>query len=378
MCAEVEMLRRAGHEVELFEADNATIDGTIAKITAASSLFHSSASSRRVAELLRTFHPDILHIHNWFPLISPSIISVATEAGVPVVQTLHNYRMICANGLLYREGKVCEDCAGKALPFDGMLHGCYSHSRVGSALVAAAFSYHRLVHTWDGISAFIAVSAFQRALLVRGGVNPAQIAVKPNFVRGPGGPGDGSGGYALFAGRLTEQKGIRTVVKAWEKHAPRLPLRIMGDGPLADEVREKAELLPQVEYLGQRSASEVLRAMAGARFLIFSSESYEPFPLTVVEAFSQGTPVLAANLESIGELVKDGKTGLRFIPGDARDLAAKAEAMVADSPSYPEMRRECRAVYEERYTEELNYKMLTHIYGEAIESRRRLMTRSSR
>ena len=379
MCAEVEMLRRAGHDVELFEADNVTIHGTIAKITAASSLFHSSGSSRRVAELMQTFHPDILHIHNWFPLISPSIISVATEAGVPVVQTLHNYRMICANGLLYRDGKVCEDCAGKALPLGGMLHRCYSHSRVGSALVSAAFSYHRLVHTWDGISTFIAVSEFQRALLVRGGVNPAQIAVKPNFVRDPGGPGDGSGGYALFAGRLTEQKGIRTVIEAWEKHGPRLPLRIMGDGPLADEVREKAALLPQVEYLGQRSASEVLRAMAGARLLIFSSESYEPCPLTVVEAFSQGTPVLAADLESIAELVNEGKTGLRFTPGDGSDLVAKTESMVADLGKYQEMRQTCRTVYEERHTEELNYKMLSDIYAGAIESSRsRFVTRSSR
>jgi glycosyltransferase involved in cell wall biosynthesis len=379
MRAEVEMLRRAGDDVELMEADNATIDGTMTKIAAASSLFHSSTSSRSVAQLLQAFRPDILHVHNWFPLISPSIISVATEAGVPVVQTLHNYRMICANGLLYRDGKVCDDCVGKAMPFNGMLHGCYSHSRVGSALVSVAFSYHRLVHTWDGISTFIAVSTFQRGTLVRGGVNPAQIVVKPNFVRDPGGAGDGSGGYALFAGRLAEQKGIRTVIEAWEKHAPQLPLRIMGDGPLVDEVRGKAALLPQVQYLGQRSASEVLTAMAGARFLIFSSESYEPLPLTVLEAFSRGTPVLAADLESIDELVKDGKTGLRFNPGDPRDLAAKSQAMVADLSMYQEMRRKCRAVYEERYTEQLNYKMLIHIYAAAIESSRScLITRSSR
>jgi glycosyltransferase involved in cell wall biosynthesis len=153
----------------------------------------------------------------------------------------------------------------------------------------------------------------------------------------------------------------------------------MGDGPLVDEVRGKAAILPQVEYLGQRSASEVLAAMAGARFLIFSSESYEPLPLTVVEAFSRGTPVLAADMESVAELVKDGMTGLRFIPGDARDLAAKTEAMVADLSRYQEMRQKCRAAYEERYTEELNYKMLTNIYAAAIESSRScLMTRSSR
>jgi glycosyltransferase involved in cell wall biosynthesis len=364
------MLKAAGHAVEMFEADNATIDGTIAKVAAASSLFHSNISSRRMAKLLRTFHPDILHIHNWFPLISPSIISIASDAGVPVVQTLHNYRMICANGLLYRDGKVCDDCAGKAVPLSGILHRCYSDSRVGSALVSAAFSYHRFAHTWDNISTFIAVSAYQRALLVGGGIDPTQVAVKPNFVRESRGPGDGSGGYALFAGRLTEQKGIRTVIKAWEEHRPGRPLRIMGDGPLVDEVRNKAAILPQVEYLGQRSANEVLQAMAGAKFLIFSSESYEPFPLAVVEAFSQGTPVLAANLESINELVSDGETGLRYMPGDAGDLAAKMKLIGADLSKYQAMRRECRAVYESRYTEGLNYKMLTGIYAMAIESNR--------
>jgi glycosyltransferase involved in cell wall biosynthesis len=245
--------------------------------------------------------------------------------------------------------------------------------------VSIALSYHRLAHTWDGISTFIAVSTFQQAVLIRGGVNPAQIVVKQNFVRHSGGGGDGSGGYALFAGRLTEQKGIRTVIEAWEKHAPTLPLRIMGDGPLVDEVRSKAALLPQVEYLGQRSASEVLAAMAGARFLVFSSESHEPFGLTVVEAFSQGTPVLAANLDSIADMVKDGETGLRFTPGDAEDLAAKAAFIGADFSKYQAMRRECRRTYEERYTEEVNYELLMHIYEAAIESSRScITTRSSR
>ena len=379
MCSEVEMLRRAGHDVELFEADNATIDGTMAKIVAAGSLFHSSTSSRRMAQLLRTFHPDILHIHNWFPLISPSIISVATEAGVPVVQTLHNYRMICAGVLMYRDGKICDDCVGKTLPLDGVMHGCYSHGRLGSALVSAAFSYHRFAHTWDDISTFIAVSAFQRELLIRGGLNAAQIVVKQNFVVDVGKPGDGSGGYALFVGRLTPEKGIRTVLTAWERSIPAIPLKIMGDGPLASEVSRRAERLLQVEYLGRRSAHEVRAAMAEARFLIFSSESYEPCAMTLLEALSQGTPVLAANLESIAEFVKDGETGLRFTPGDAEDLAAKAALIGADFSKYQAMRRQCRRTYQKRYTEELNHRILMDIYAAAIESGRScLTTRPSR
>jgi glycosyltransferase involved in cell wall biosynthesis len=369
MAAEVKMLRSAGHEVELLEADNKIIEGTLAKIAAAGSLFHSPGSSRRMAELIRTFRPEIVHIHNWFPLLSPSIISTAYAAGVPVVQTLHNFRIFCANSGLYRDGRVCLDCVGKVLPLDGVVHGCYSGSRVGSALVTAAFSYHRVAGTWTGISTFIAVSDLQRELLIRGGMNPAQIVVKPNFVKDPGKPGDGLGRYALFVGRVSAQKGIRTVLKAWEEHRPAMPLKIMGDGPLVDEVRARASRLACVEYLGQRTASEVATAMGAARFLIFASESYEPLASTILEAFSQGTPVLAASVESINDLVKEGVTGLQFAVGDAGDLAAKANQLSVDAPGYRDMRRNCRSLYEERYTEPQNYRMLSDIYARAIESR---------
>jgi glycosyltransferase involved in cell wall biosynthesis len=368
MRAEVEMLSSAGHEVEVFEVDNQVIQGIGAKIVAAGSLFHSQRSYQKMAESIRTFRPDILHIHNWFPLLSPAVISAATEAGVPVVQTLHNFRMLCANAILFRGGKVCHDCLGKALPLGGITHGCYSASRVGSALVTAAFSYHRLANTWSNVSIFIALSEFQRGLLIRGGLNPAQIVVKPNFVRDTSEAGTGSGGYALFVGRLTPEKGIRTVLEAWKQNSVPVPLKIMGDGPLIDEVREKTAGLSQVEYLGQRSSEEVYAAMANAAFLIFSSEWYEPFALTIVEAFSRGTPVLAADLESISELVKDGKTGLCFTPGDAADLAAKATSMIANGAVYRTMRRQCRRIYEERYTEKINYRLLMNIYKRAIAS----------
>ena len=365
---EVAMLRNAGHDVEIFEADNRIIEGTLAKIAAAGSVFHSYSSSRRMTEQLRTFRPDVLHIHNWFPLLSPSIISAALAERVPVVQTLHNFRMLCANAYMYRDGKICHDCLGKRLPFDGVVHGCYSSSRIGTALVTAAFSYHRLVHTWNGVTTFISLSEFQRDWLIRGGVDAGQIVVKPNFVKQPCGPGEGNGGYALFVGRLTPEKGIRTVLKTWERELLSVPLKIMGDGPLADEVRQRAAGLPLVEYLGQRTATEIYAAMSDARFLIFSSEWYEPFALTIVESFSMGTPVLAADLPSIAELVQDGQTGLRFTPGDENDLAAKAALLIADSAAYREMRRNCRSVYEQRYTDKVNNKLLVDTYNQAIDS----------
>jgi glycosyltransferase involved in cell wall biosynthesis len=371
MRAEVDMLRSAGNDVEVYEVDNKSIQGTVARIVAAASLFHSYNSFRKMGELLRKYQPDVLHIHNWFPLLSPSVISAAGEVGVPVVQTLHNFRMLCANGVLYRNEKICEDCLGKAFPLSATIHGCYSSSRVGSALVSAAFSYHRFAQTWNGVSTFIALSDFQRSLLIRGGVDDARIVVKPNFVKETNEIGNGRGGYALFVGRLVPEKGIRTVLKAWETSKIPIPLRIMGHGPLAEEVCRRTKKLRSVDYLGQRSQSEVYAAMADARFLIFPSESYETFALTIVEAFSRGTPVLAADLESIADLVIDGKTGFRFIPGDPEDLIAKAALLSADAVGYQAMRHQCRRVYEARYTDKRNYRMLIEIYRNSIASARR-------
>ncbi len=207
---------------------------------------------------------------------------------MPVVQTLHNFRMVCANATLFRDGRICDDCVGRAVPLGAVLHGCYAESRTGSALVSAAFTYHRAVGTWEGVSVFIALTEFQRRLLVRGGVDAAKTIVKPNFVRESSDAGDGSGGYALFAGRLTVEKGIRTVLRAWEENAGLPPLKIMGDGPLADEVRARAIRTPGVEYLGQQSSEEVRAAMGEAQFLVFPSECHEAFGLSVVEAFSRG------------------------------------------------------------------------------------------
>lgn len=366
MRAEVEMLRGAGHEVALLEADNRTIEGTRAKIAAAGSLFHSSSSAQRMRELIRSFRPEVVHVHNWFPLLSPSIVSAAAGQGVPVVQTLHNFRMVCANATLFRGGRICDDCVGRAVPLGALLHGCYAASRTGSALVSAAFSYHRAVGTWEGVSVFIALTEFQRRLLVRGGVDAAKTVVKPNFVRDSGDAGAGSGGYALFAGRLTPEKGIRTVLRTWEENAGLPPLKIMGDGPLADEVRERATRARGVEYLGQQSSEEVRFAMGEAQFLVFPSECHEAFGLSIVEAFSRGTPVLGTDLEPVAEMVKDGETGLLFAPGDAADLAAKAVQIMADPARYQAMRRRCREVYAERYSEVINYQILMDIYTRAI------------
>lgn len=369
MQAEVAMLRANGHKVELIEADNREIEGLPAKISAAFSTFYSHTSRHRMKEALRRYKPDVLHIHNWFPLLSPSIIAPAAEAGVAVVQTLHNFRMVCAGATLFRNGNVCHDCVGKALPLGSVLHGCYSSSRVGSAVVSGSFAFHRVANTWKDVGTFIALTEFHRRLLVAGGVDSKKVIVKPNFVRNRGSVGDGAGGYAVFVGRLAAEKGILTALDAWGSGKMSIPLRIYGDGPLADEVRERCKSNPGIEYFGHRSSDEVDKAMCGARFLVFPSLAYEPFAVTIIEAFSRGTPVLAANLDSITNLVREGETGLCFRPGDIDDLARKAELLLADDERYGEMRSACRRLYEESYTEEKNYALLMGVYERSLRCR---------
>ncbi len=366
MEAEVNMLRRAGNDVLIYEADNALIHGFRAKAHAAVSIFSSAHSYRSMAARLASFAPDVVHIHNWFPLLSPSIISACVDAGIPVVQTLHNFRMICANANLYRDRHICLDCVGKLVPIAPAVHGCYRDSHIGSAAIVAAFAFHRLRGTWKGVTTFIAVSNFQRSLLIQGGMDANQIVVKPNFVSAPTTLPALRGDHALFVGRLVEEKGIRTVLRCWESEMPGLRLRIVGDGPLRHEVTDRATSIPDVAVLGQRSHAQVLAEMAAAKVVVFPSESAETFALTIVESFSVGTPVIAATQPSVLSLVREAQTGYLFTPGDARELADTLRLVSTNPDGWEAMQAKCIAAYRCNYTEARNYDLLTSIYADAI------------
>jgi len=373
---EIELLRRHGHDGELLEEDNDTIDGLRGKLLASTSIFSSPRSRERMKQAIRRFQPDLVHIHNWFPLLSPSIVLAASEMGIAVVQTLHNFRMLCANALLYRNGVVCTDCVGKLIPIDGIIHGCYRESRAGSAIVTAAYAFHRLISTWDRVDLFIAVSEFQRELLVRGGLPGEKVVVKPNFVGSDTWNSDRNAeDVAVFVGRMSPEKGIRTLLSAWITGKIPLGLRIIGDGPLAEEVRSRAACMAGVEYLGAQPPEKVYREMARAKFLVFPSEWFETFGRTIIEAFSQGTPVLACDLGCVRELVEDGVTGYRFAPGNAESLIAGVLRFLA-CDDYDRMRVNCRNLFLDKFTAEINYTLLTEIYAKAI-ARRKLRQRSS-
>jgi glycosyltransferase involved in cell wall biosynthesis len=367
---EVAMLRQHGHCVELLELNNDIIEGIPGKLIASSSIFYSANSRKRLRNTICNFRPDILHVHNWFPLLSPSIIWEADAAGIAVVQTLHNYRMLCANALLYRNGSVCTDCLGKSLPIDGIVHGCYRDSRAGSAIVTAAYAFHRIIHTWDRVDLFIAVSDFEREILVRGGLPTEKVVVKPNIVVSASRKEEiHTEDAALYVGRLSPEKGIGTLLSAWNTGKIQLRLKIVGDGPMIDEVRSCAASNQRVEYLGSRPSDDVYGEMAKAKFLVCPSECYETFGRIVVEAFSQGTPVLAADIGCMRELVEEGVTGYSYSPGNVDALVA-GTLNFPSGEEYERMRANCRKLYLNKYTSDINYPLLMDVYERAIAIRK--------
>ena len=367
---EVALLRARGHLVELLEVDNRTIAGRQAWRAGLQAVWAPS-SYRAVSNRLRAERFDVVHVQNFFPLLSPAVLFAARAGGLPVVQTLRNYRLLCPNAVFFRDGHVCEDCLGKLVPWPGVLHCCYRGSRAATGAVAAMLVVHRLLRTWERtVDIFIALTEFARQKFIQGGLPADRIVVKPNFVDPDPGPGLHDGGYALFVGRLSPEKGVRTLLAAWERLGPGIPLKIAGDGPLAGEVARACERHPQIEWLGAQPLERVYALMGAAALVIAPSEWYETFGRVVVEAYAKGTTVIASDLGALAELVEDGRTGLRFRPGNPEDLAAKVEWAWTHPRELAAMGQEARREYELKYTAERNYEQLMEMYRLAIERAR--------
>lgn len=365
--AETALLEARGHRVLRYTTHNDRVAGMNRLALAKDTLWNSSIY-RELRALMRRERPNVAHFHNTFPLVSPAGYHAARAEGVPVIQTLHNYRLLCPNAQLFRDGGVCEDCLGKAVPWPGVVHECYRGSRTASGSVAAMLTAHRALRTWtEKVDAYVALTEFARRKFIEGGLPAEKIVVKPNFVRPDPGSGEGRGGYALFVGRLSPEKGIVTLLAAWKRLGGRVPLKIVGDGPLADKVVKAANGRSRVEWLGYRSAAEVHALMKEAAALVFPSEWYETFGRVAAEAFAAGTPVIAANIGAVAEIVEHGRTGLRFSPGDPEDLAAQVGWILTHPAERTRMRRKARAEFEARYTAERNYRMLMEIYESTLE-----------
>ncbi|MEZ6031873.1 MAG: glycosyltransferase [Planctomycetaceae bacterium] len=341
------------------------------RIRAASRAFWNSGVYREVRELIRQHRVDVVHITNMMPGLSPSIYRAARSEKVPVVQSVHNFRLAgCLNGFFLRDSKVCCECSGQRFSWQGVLHGCYRNSRSQSLVAAASLALHRMINNdLQGIAAWIALTDFSRDELIRSGLPGDRIYVKPNFLEQNIEPGAGSGDYAVFAGRMSQEKGIMTMIRAWKILQDRgvaPPLKIVGDGPLLHEAVADAAHLPVVEFTGQLANDQTLNLLKSARCLIVPSEWYEVFPLVILEAYASGTPVIASGIGNLLSLVQDGSTGWHFRAGDAADLADVVERAFSDASFGTTMRAAARRSYEQIGGRNENFRQLSSIYQKAI------------
>jgi glycosyltransferase involved in cell wall biosynthesis len=372
--AEERLLRAHGHSVVRYRRHNEELRGRgpLDILTAGMQTVWSKASAREVAALLAKEKPGVVHFHNIFPLISPAAYYACEEAGVPVVQTLHNYRLLCPGAYFLRDGRVCEECLGRSVPWPGVVHGCYRESRAATAAVATMIAVHRGMNTWrEKVGVYIALSEFARKKFIEGGLPGERIVVKPNFVDPDPGLKCGAGEYALYVGRLSVEKGLRVLLGAWGQLRGRIPLRIAGDGPLKEEIAAEIKTRGPsgVDLLGRLAPSEIVALMQGARFLVLPSVCYENFPLAVAEAFACGLPVIASRLGSMAEIVADGDTGLHVTPGDSAELAAKVDWAWRNPGKLQELGKAGRQEYVSKYGPEQNYKRLIGIFERAIEGK---------
>jgi len=371
--AEKALLKTNGHEVTLLEISNDELTSVLKKAKAAVSAIYSPASKQQVSVEIAHFRPDVVHVHNFFPLLSPSVYDACGNAGVPVVQTLHNYRLGCPNAMFLRQGKVCEDCLGKRMPWPGIVHACYRGSRAQSAVVAAMLAVHWLRGTWqERVDAYIVLTNFQKEKMVQAGLPREKIHVKPNYVSEPEQLGHTKvlGDYALFVGRLSREKSVTTLIEAYRHKDLRIPLKIVGDGPLHESLQadvQMAGLEDVIEFLGRQDKSAVLSLMRRAKFLVFPSAWYEGFPVTIAEAFACSLPALASRLGSMAEIVEDGVTGLHFEAGNSADLADKMQWANEHPEEMISMGKNARRAYEAHYTPEMNYQQLRAIYQQVID-----------
>ncbi len=374
---EADLLTAHGHTVHRYTEHNDRVS-QISKLQLAAGTVWSRSSYQSLREMFHHVRPDVAHFHNTLPLISPAGYAAAKSEGVAVVQTLHNYRLLCPKATLYRDGKVCEACLGRTIAWPAIQHRCYRDSRAGSAVIAAMLALHRSLDTWTHqVDRFIALTEVARHKFIEGGLPAEKLAVNPNFVETPSSAAALSHAeasrsgcesleepYALFVGRLSEEKGVRTLLEAWAYGDVQIPLWIAGDGPLADEVKDAARQVPAITWLGQRE--DVPWLMRRASMLMAPSLWYEGFPMVVVEALAAGLPIVASRLGGLAELVTHGQTGALATPGDWQDLSRQVSWLAKQPQLLERMRKQARAVYEANYTASHHYDRLIAIYEAAL------------
>lgn len=359
------LLRRKGHAIIPFTVHNDDIEG-MNPLAVSLSAFWNRRRYKQLRGLIRRERPQVMYCENTFPLLSPSLHSAAKAEGIPVVQTLSNFRIECVQSSFSRGGHPCRDCAEKKLPWPAIRHRCYRDSLPASMVVASMQVLHRFLRWFSpNVDIYLALSHTARRAYVRAGISPAKIMVKPCFLDPDPGIGGGGGGYAVFAGRLAPEKGLDTLLAAWSRIHSKLPLKIIGDGPLAERVRQTASMNRTIEWMGHRSLPEVLSIVGGADFLVCPSIAHETFGRIVMEALAKGTPVIASKIGALAELVADGYTGFLFEPANAEDLVTKILKFIDNPAIGRKMRKAARADFKRKYSGEMNYRILMSAFHRA-------------
>ncbi len=362
------MLESRGVEVFSFDRCNDDVDETslLAKTAAAANTIWSQRSRSELRNFVRRIRPDVVHVHNTFSMLSPSIYGACKAEGVPVVQTLHNFRFFCPGALFLRDGKPCEDCVDRSL-LQSVRHRCYRGSLAATATLASMLTVHRALGTYsDNIDRYIALTDFARRKILKGGIAEHKLVIKPNFVPNPPAAGSGGGRYVVYVGRLLEGKGTETLVAAW-RELPSVKLKIVGDGALRPALEAGArDQGLNIEFTGLQSRAKVLEVIGNAELLVVPSEWYEGFPMVVAESFACGTPVLASRIGSLDELIEEGVRGKKFTPGNPQELAEAVRLMLSDKVALRRMRGNARTYFDAHLTEQQNYTQLTAIYADVI------------
>ncbi|MEO1296698.1 MAG: glycosyltransferase [Cyanobacteria bacterium J06636_16] len=368
--AERSVLEANGHEVQQWIARSSEIQelSSAQKLRVSLDSVWSHNVYSQIKIFLQEHRPNVAHIHNTVPLISPSVYAACQSEGVPVVQTLHNFKLVCPGSNLYRDNQVCEKCIGKSFTYPALIHGCYRRDYLSTAFLVSSLTFNRMRGTYSKeIDTYIALTEFARKKFIEAGLPSEKLVMKPNFVTAQIGKGSHQGGYALFAGRLISQKGVETLLQAWSLLDESVPLKIAGTGYLAEQIQ--SQLPNNVEYLGQLPRQEVISLMQNATFLVFPSEWYEGFPMTIVEAFATGLPVIASRLGGMAEIVQAGTSGWHFESGNPQDLAAVVQQAWRDLQEVKRRGELARVQYEELYSPEQNYQMLLNIYQKVLKTK---------
>jgi glycosyltransferase involved in cell wall biosynthesis len=368
------LLEKYNHNVKTLFFNNNEIEGIAEKIKLTYKLLYNRTSEKIVDQAITYFKPDVIHVHNLFYIASPSILFSAYKNNIPVVLTLHNYRLICSGSLLMRNSKPCELCINKKFPIDGIKYGCHHNSVIGTAQLTLTTGMHKVLKTWnEKVSMYISQTEFARQKFINSSLNllPEQIVVKPTSTDNVE-PSDfhERENYFLFVGRLSEEKGVEVLLKAFE--GKKTTIEIIGDGPLKHMVEKLSATNANIIYSGYRDKSYIISRLRKCKALIVPSICYESIPTTILEAFSTGTPIIISDIGNLNEIVSHKYNGVHFKTNDPTDLNRIVDDFNRNNFQYELLYQNARKTYLEKYTPEINYKNLIDIYNSAIKFKRKV------